>query len=354
VEDGPVFMTASRRQRITAVCGAGIVLSCAQLVRHHDARQSMLANSGSEYVGASSCVASHATRWWCTLLFLSVVLTAALALTGACSGDSLPPAGTTVPTSPTAIDWATDCTGVTRTSDFSCEKTTAPSVVVPDTACPPRALVEEIRREMPVVVKNEKDARLVCHASAGSLDMTFNEALVVKHLAIIRRLRFDRPLPWTNKSLYEWLRDTIPAGIAVDTTGSSYSCLRCPGPVHLHLAENFPNLEHAGFLEIVHEARHAEGWPHTCARDTNNQLIRDKSVGEMGAFGVQVLLSYWIANYSDESPEFRALHRGKLGIAGLCCECPGSVSSVGSNAMPLLHRPGDFSTLSTLAAVPEQ
>jgi hypothetical protein len=108
------------------------------------------------------------------------------------------------------------------------------------------------------------------------------------------------------------------------------------------------------FLEIVHEARHAEGWPHTCARLADGQLIRDKSVGEMGAFGVQVLLSYWIANYSDESPEFRALHREYLGIAGFCCDCPGAVSSVGWSAMSLYHPPLATFTLPTSGTAPEQ
>ncbi len=66
----------------------------------------------------------------------------------------------------------------------------------------PNAVSGSIRREIPVVVKNEKDTTLVCHAADGSLE-TFSEALVYKQLAIIRRLRFDRRLPWTNKSLYE-------------------------------------------------------------------------------------------------------------------------------------------------------
>jgi hypothetical protein len=330
------------------------VLHSARFGRHSNARRCILANTESEDVGAADCVTPLARCWSSALVGLTVVLTAAVGLAGACSGGSFPPAATSVSTSSTVINGAVDCTGVTRSADLSCERTMTPEVVVPDTPCPPRALVEEIQREIPVVVKDEKDTTLVCHASAGSLDMTFSEALWYKQLAIMRRLRFDRPLPWTNRSLYQWLRDTIPAGIAADTTGASYSCLGCPGPVHLHLTENFPNLEHVAFLELVHEARHAEGRPHTCAPAANNQLTRDKSVGEMGAFGVQVLLSYWIANYSGESPEFKALHRGRLGIAGFCCECTGSPALVWSSATALLHRPGETSALPTLGGLPEQ
>ncbi len=44
----------------------------------------------------------------------------------------------------------------------------------------------------------------------------------------------------------------------------------------------------------VHEARHNQGYGHTCG--TN-----DRTLAEMGAWGVQYYLDAWLADYSDSS-----------------------------------------------------
>src|SRR5262245_20631363 len=47
--------------------------------------------------------------------------------------------------------------------------------------------------------------RIVCTAAQSSRDLTLLQAQVYRVLTIARRLTFDRPLPWTPLSFYEWL-----------------------------------------------------------------------------------------------------------------------------------------------------
>jgi hypothetical protein len=45
---------------------------------------------------------------------------------------------------------------------------------------------------------------LVCHAVDGSADLTRLQERAYQALILIKHLEFDRPLPWTSKSLWEW------------------------------------------------------------------------------------------------------------------------------------------------------
>jgi hypothetical protein len=51
---------------------------------------------------------------------------------------------------------------------------------------------------------------------------------------------------------------------------------------------------------LVHEARHAEGYPHTCAYDeAAGGYTDDQTMEEMGAWAVNALFFQWIADHSD-------------------------------------------------------
>ena len=249
-------------------------------------------------------------------LFLA---TLALASLQACGG----------PTFPTAAE--TDCTGVT-TSAHTCDTSTAqqPMPDFPDLPCPLPADIDEIRREIPVVVLGDVSAGvLACRASEGSVDLTVVQNNVYQSLLFLKRLRFDRPLPWTDRSVYDWLRSVIPDGIVVDSFGFSHSCLNCLGPIHVVYTAYDHLRPTVGYLIenlIVHEARHAQGFPHTCGFSTTaHTFTRDRSVAELGGYGVHYSLSYWIANYSSEPSavrEYHAVHAAKLLGGGVfCCEC---------------------------------
>ena len=60
-------------------------------------------------------------------------------------------------------------------------------------------------------------------------------------------------------------------------------------------------------------------------KQIDDRLLPDKSVAELGGYGVHYLLSYWIANYSSEPPavrEYHAVHAAKLLGGGVFCfEC---------------------------------
>lgn len=231
--------------------------------------------------------------------------------------------GPTIPTRGEA-----DCAGVTPRGD-TCDTSTAllPIPDLPELPCPIRAEIEEL--EIPVRAIGDVSAGvLACRERDGSVDLTVVQNQVYQALLFLRRLRFDRPLPWTDMPVYDWVRSTIPSGIVIESSGLSHSCLDCPGPIHVVYTfyESLrPTVYYLPHTLIVHEARHADGWRHTCGRGEYGAFTRDKSVAEMGGFGVHYLLAYWIGHYSDEAAavrEYYARHAAQLlGGGSFCCEC---------------------------------
>jgi hypothetical protein len=145
----------------------------------------------------------------------------------------LPACFTTTPTQPTYAP--TDCTGVTASAD-PCDTSTAmlPVPDFPELPCPTRAEVDEIQRQVPVAVGSDVSAGvLACRERDGSVDLTVVENNMYQSLLFLRRMRFDRPLPWTNKPIFDWVRQTIPLGIVIESSGNSHSCLSCRGPIHV-------------------------------------------------------------------------------------------------------------------------
>lgn len=236
------------------------------------------------------------------------------------------------PTSPTSPTDPGSCSGV-QVSTAPCDESET-GVMLPDSLpCPTRADIEAVQRVIPVTVKSDASAgTVVCREQDGSLDLTRNQERTYQALLLLRRLRFDAPLPWTDKTVYDWLRAAIPKGIVIDSTGNSHSCIRCSGPIYIVFQPgdwnpNIPtSVALTPFSGIVHEARHADGWPHTCHYTAANGYVGDKTIAEMGAFGVQYYLFDWIANHSDEDYLFKAAARGNaagMRHSAFCCECGG-------------------------------
>lgn len=252
-------------------------------------------------------------------LTLAVLMTAGLVLSPACADPMYP-----TPPEP-------GCSGVTPSSD-TCDTSTARLAIpdLPELPCPTPGEIEEIQAEIPVTVNSDVSAGvLACRASDGSVDLTVVENLVYQTLLFLRRVRFDRPLPWTNQPVYDWLRATIPNGIVIESSGVSRSCLSCQGPIHIVFTfydSLRPTVYYLGHTLFVHEARHANGWRHTCGYNAEHrQYVRDRSVAEMGGFGLHYLLAYWLGHYSHESTavrEYYAKHAAQLlGGGSFCCEC---------------------------------
>jgi hypothetical protein len=126
-------------------------------------------------------------------------------------------------------------------------------------------------------------------------------------LTSMRRLTFDSPLPWTSSSLYAWMVSSI-RGIRYrgDDIGSSFCCDPADtinvkatlGPNNSGLAALiFPtDVRSVGTLMVlfVHEARHNDGFPHSCS-----DRVNDRTIAELGAWGVQYYLDGFLANRAD-------------------------------------------------------
>jgi hypothetical protein len=144
----------------------------------------------------------------------------------------------------------------------------------------------------------------------------------------MKYLQFDQPLPWTDKQLYDWFTTNIK-GISYNLTNTDvhrpnpdfayYSWCCDPGAI-LHLTYTLDNVMltenawvdgtgdpgpggdmGAGLLDFmglyIHEARHADnnfGILHNCANKS-----KDQTLAQMGAFGAEYYLFYWLAYHGD-------------------------------------------------------
>lgn len=130
-----------------------------------------------------------------------------------------------------------------------------------------------------------------CKAPDGGRDLTILEAQVYRALSLARHLQFDQPLPWTNEPLYVWLTHSIKAIRFRTGLTNSFCCepadtinLQVDGNILLQPMQfNFQNLVHFLGL-VVHEARHNNGFPHTCG-------VWDRSRDELGAWAAHHY--YW-------------------------------------------------------------
>ncbi len=147
---------------------------------------------------------------------------------------------------------------------------------------------------------------LACKESEGSRDLTPLQKRAYQSVMIMKAIHFDTPLPWTGKGLYQWFIDAID-GIRVRADIGYSFCCEPTNVVNIQVAENSyifltgrwidPPMG-GGLMDtmvlFVHEARHNEGYPHTC-----NAGADDKTVAEMGSWGVQYYLLQWLAQQTD-------------------------------------------------------
>jgi hypothetical protein len=191
--------------------------------------------------------------------------------------------------------------------------------------------VEQIRAEVPITIKSDASAgRLQCREADGSADLSPAEFEVYRGLLFLRQLQFDAPLPWTPETIWAWFRRTVPKGIEIDSVGDSHSCLNCPAtlvwPPTVDWSTADRSITGTAWDTIVHEARHAEGYHHTC-NYVRGRNVSDRTIAEMGADGVGYYLLLWIGDHSTVDPAFRAWARTRATLQRMgsifCCECAG-------------------------------
>jgi hypothetical protein len=174
--------------------------------------------------------------------------------------------------------------------------------------CPPASVIKEIDAEVPMEFITDPTAgTLACRAEDGSADLTVLQARNYQALYLMKRLEFDAPLPWTDQTLWKWFVGEV-RGIRFTSASVSFCC-NPPrvinvggGTSHAPASSAHRNFPEAIF-GLVHEARHADSQhPHTCygpANGSGNAIAytRDKTITELGAFGVQYYLGIWISDH---------------------------------------------------------
>jgi hypothetical protein len=141
-----------------------------------------------------------------------------------------------------------------------------------------------------------RGGKLVCTAASGSADLTLLQRRAYQTLQAMQRLQFSKPLPWTNQSLYDWFVNTIK-GIRFRSDTEFSFCCDPKDTINVKIANNTflvltdrwvdPQTGDGLMNEVVlyvHEARHNQGYGHTCGTD-------DKTIAELGAWGCSIILT---------------------------------------------------------------
>ena len=191
--------------------------------------------------------------------------------------------------------------------------------------CPTPTEVSESDLDLTITFESDPTAsQIVCNASQSSRDLTLLQAQVYRLLTIMRQLEFDTPLPWTSDSLYGWFVSSI-RGIRIrGDRGTSFCCdpdgvinIQAQNLAALHYPSDF---QYVGTLMVlfVHEARHNNGFPHTCfvglgtgprpdARISRSQEefsgvvpgSNDDTIAQLGAWGGQYYTDLFLGSHSD-------------------------------------------------------
>ena len=214
-----------------------------------------------------------------------------------------PPTGTAAPlpsASPSRTPTATGLPG--RIS------TVLPPVSVVDqllARCPTAAEVAAVTADCKLTFDADPTkGTLVCGAATGSADLTVLQRRIYETIQVAKRLTFSKPLPWTSKPLYDWLRGAIKGMRFRADIALSYCCdpantidVRIADNQYTMLTDRWVEPGKLGGLAdllvlLVHEARHNEGFLHDCGAN-------DKTIAELGAWGVQYQFLTWLADYAD-------------------------------------------------------
>ena len=172
--------------------------------------------------------------------------------------------------------------------------------------CPSSAEVSTINAGFTLSFEADPTSgKFVCTPAQGSVNLTEMQRRVYQTLLAMKNLQFAEPLPWTSKSLYTWLNDSLTGIRFRDDITYSYCCdpantinVRVSSNSYLLLTTRWVEPQLAGGLMdlavlFAHEARHANGYPHTCGTD-------DNTIAEMGAWGIQYYLTLWLSQEVDK------------------------------------------------------
>jgi hypothetical protein len=162
--------------------------------------------------------------------------------------------------------------------------------------CPAAQEIAEIDSKIAMSFEADPTAGvLVCTKAGGSADLTREQKNAYNAIRIMKYLKFDSPLPWTDQPLYDWFTGTIQ-GIRFRSDIASHSCCGTPPTINIKAelhAFHSDRWTAVGALMVlyVHEARHTY-MAHRCEG-------KDNTIAELGSYGVEARLFEWLAYHSD-------------------------------------------------------
>lgn len=185
--------------------------------------------------------------------------------------------------------------------------------------CPTAAEVAAIDHDIKLIWSADPTkGKLACTKASGSADLTLLQRRIYRILGVMKQLQFSKPLPWTNKSLWDWFVTTIKAvNFRSDVTFSG--CCSPKDTIVIRTVSNSYDLQtdrwdtggqpdaSGGLRDTIalfaHEARHNEHYVHDCPNIDRGTVVapngNDKTIAQMGAWAVQYYFYKWLAEYTD-------------------------------------------------------
>jgi hypothetical protein len=175
-------------------------------------------------------------------------------------------------------------------------------------ACPTADQVAAVNGDLRLEFDSDPTARepLACRSSHGSRDLSPMKRRVYNTLLLMQHLQFDQPLPWTGEPLYRWLTSAI-RGIRFRADVKNSFCCNPERVINLAVGPAATPTDrwvdpalgpavgmYGQMLLVVHEARHADGHPHSCGSN-------DRTLEELGSWGVQYYLHRWLTEHTDQA-----------------------------------------------------
>jgi uncharacterized protein (TIGR03437 family) len=186
----------------------------------------------------------------------------------------------------------------------SCQPSPASVPTVDDLAnlCPTAAQINKINSDLSITFATDPSASSVCPSANSSATLTLLQERVYQTLIMMQQMPFNAPLAWTNLQLYDWFVSAV-AGISFIPASSPAERIGgfCCSPArvinvvaHDPATSGFPeNFLTGQALLFAHEARHSQGYLHTCGGG-----ILDDTMSQLGAWAVE--------DYLADSMAFRA------------------------------------------------
>jgi hypothetical protein len=186
----------------------------------------------------------------------------------------------------------------------------APEILAVDDlmrSCPSAEKIALIDQQTEIIFLDDPTApKLRCLESEGSADLTLLQKNVYNTLRVMQVLEFDLPLPWTDLQLFDWFTQAVN-GIVFDPDSEFSQYRPADGMVVIQTeyllatqTELWLSSYHSGagvsslLLLLAHEARHGEGYPHTCL----TAVGKDLDLAYMGGWAVEYYLHLWIADHA--------------------------------------------------------